>query len=70
MAKMITTLLEKPFQKWGLDFIKPIKPTSHYFGNWYILVATDYAIKWVEARTLCTNTIVVTPEFLYDHILI
>jgi hypothetical protein len=25
LAKLITTLLEEPFQKWGLDFIGPIK---------------------------------------------
>jgi hypothetical protein len=33
MAKLITIILEEPFQKWGLDFIEPIKSTSHYFGN-------------------------------------
>jgi hypothetical protein len=56
-------------QKWGLDCIGPIKSTSCYFGNWYILVATDYATKWVEARTLHINTSIVTTKFLYDHIL-
>jgi hypothetical protein len=25
LAKLVTTLLEKPFKKWGLDFIGPIK---------------------------------------------
>jgi hypothetical protein len=42
---------------------------SCYFGNWYILVATSYATKWVEARALHINRIVVTIKFLYDHIL-
>jgi hypothetical protein len=25
LAKLVTTLLEKPFMKWGLNFIGPIK---------------------------------------------
>jgi hypothetical protein len=51
-----------------MDFIGPIKPTSSYFGNRYILIAFGYATKWVEVKTLCTNTIDVTTKFLYDHI--
>jgi hypothetical protein len=69
MAKLITILLEEPFQKWGLDFIGPITPLSRYFGSQYILIAIDYATKQVEARALHTNTTIVTMKFSYDHIL-
>jgi hypothetical protein len=27
LTKLVTTLLEEPFMKWGLDFIGSIKPT-------------------------------------------
>jgi len=69
MAKLIITLPKVLFQEWGLDFIRLIKLASHYFGNWYILLATYYDIKWVKAKTLWTNTTVVTMKFLYDYIL-
>ena len=47
-------VLVEPFEKWALDFVGPIDPPSQ--GKRYILVCTDYVIKWVEAKALARAT--------------
>lgn len=55
----------RTFNEVNLNIIGPIKK-SRYEGNQYILVATYYATKWMEARALCNNTAYKTTHFLYE----
>ena len=43
-------LVIEPFECWALDFIGPINPSSNQ--KTYILVATEYVTKRVEAKAL------------------
>jgi hypothetical protein len=69
LTKLIIILPTEPFQKWGLDFIEHVKLASQMSSNQYILVATDYVTKWVEAQALRTNIAAIIAKFLYEHIL-
>ena len=54
------------FKKWALDFVGPISPIS--CKKKYILVCTDYVIKWVEAKALFRATEKFVVEFIYEEI--
>eukprot|EP00253_Pinus_taeda_P025084 PITA_25084 len=59
---------ERPFQQWGLDFMGEINPSSSSQHRW-ILTATDYFTKWIEAipcRQANDSTII---QFLETNIL-
>ena len=57
-----------PFEKWGIDFIRPINPVSAR-KNRYIILATDYATKWVEARSTKRNNAATAAGFLFEEIM-
>ncbi|KAL3678283.1 hypothetical protein R1sor_021239 [Riccia sorocarpa] len=57
------------FQRWGLDFIGPIKPATWPTGRRYIITATDYTTKWIEAECYRTNDKKVTAKFIYENII-
>ena len=57
-----------PFQQWGLDFIGEISPASSRQHRW-ILIATDFFTKWVEAIPTRNATDKVIMEFIEENIL-
>ncbi|XP_057837604.1 uncharacterized protein LOC131047836 [Cryptomeria japonica] len=61
--------VEEPFQQWGLDFIGEISDKSSGRHRW-ILVATDYLTKWVEAIPTKQATSKVVIKFLMENIFV
>jgi hypothetical protein len=60
--------VEAPFQQWGLNFIGEIHPPSSSQHRW-ILIATDYFTKWIEAVPSRKTTESVIIKFLENNIL-
>ena len=56
-----------PFRGWRIDLIGQIFPPSSK-GHKFILVATDYFTKWVEAIPLKTVTLKNMIDFVREHI--
>ena len=59
-------VMNEPFEKWAIDFIGPINPTSLSKNN--ILVCTDFVTKWVEAKVVSFATKKVVIDFLFTEI--
>ena len=57
-----------PFRGWAMDFIGQIYPASSK-GHTFIIVATDYFTKWVEASAVKTITSAVVTKFIENKIL-
>ena len=58
----------RAFAKWGIDFVGPINPPAYRTKAQYIIVATDYLTKWVEAKATQKNDARTTACFLYEYV--
>eukprot|EP00253_Pinus_taeda_P008783 PITA_08783 len=61
-------IVEAPFQHWGLDFIGKFHENSSNGYSW-ILTATDYFTKWVEAIPAKNATEKVIMDFIENNII-
>jgi hypothetical protein len=57
-----------PFKGWGLDFIRQIHPSASK-GHRFMLIATDYFMKWTEVVPLKNMTHKEVIEFITEHII-
>jgi hypothetical protein len=60
--------VEAPFQQWGLDFIGEINHSPSRKHRW-ILTATDYSMKWIEAIPTKKAIDIVIIQFIEENIL-
>lgn len=69
-AMPLTPILAQiPFEKWGIDFVGLIKPPSLQGQKRYILVATEYVTKWVEAVATKKDDAQTVANFIYENII-
>ena len=62
-------LPQSPFDKWGMDYVGPIKLTARGSQARYIIVATDYMTKWAEAKAVRKVGACSTAKFIYKNII-
>lgn len=59
----------QPFEKWVIEFVRPIQPQGKKTRAQYIIVVTEYLNHWVDAQPV-KDCIGVTPaKFLYKYVL-
>ena len=65
---LVAPVTLQPFDKWDVDFVGPINRLGKRTSAWYIITATDYLMRWVEATPIVYCTSVTAGRFLFDNI--
>jgi len=59
----------QPFEKWAIDFFGLIQTPGKKIGVHYIIPATEYPTKWVEAQEIKDCTGATTIKILFEYVL-
>jgi transposase InsO family protein len=57
------------FDKWEIDFVGPINPPAQKIGARYIITATKYLTRWVEATLVKDYRAETTKHFIFEQII-
>ena len=57
------------FDKWAIDFVGPINPPGKRTGTRYIITATYYFTRWVEAAPVKDYSAATVAQFIFENIL-
>ena len=58
----------QPFEKWAMDFVGPINPPGKRTSVQYIITATKYMSRWVEAALVVYCTTGTAVKFIFENI--
>ena len=58
----------QPFEKWAIDYVGLIKPQGK-MGTRYIITATEYLTRWVEAQLVEDCIATMAAKFLFENLL-
>ena len=57
------------FDKWAIDFVGPINPTTKRKRSRYIITMTKYLTRWVEATPFKDFNTETTTHFLFEKVI-
>lgn len=59
----------QPFEKWAIDFVRPIQPPREKTGAWYIITVTEYLTRQAEVQPMKDRTSVTSAKFIFEYVL-